>query len=97
MIRVPIPTRLSTRITQLRHQAGFTQKQLAQRSGIGHGSIGQYETGRSEPRILNLLRIIKACGSTPVEFFDREIRLWEPTTAGADRTALRMAGIGADA
>lgn len=97
MICTPIPTRLSSRLAEIRRRAGLTQLQLARLSGIGPKSIGSYETGRTEPRILNLLRIIKACGSTPVEFFDREIRLWEPTIAELDLRAMSMQSWRADA
>jgi transcriptional regulator with XRE-family HTH domain len=81
LIRVPIPARLSARIAEIRHRAGLTQYELSQLTGIGPRSIGAYETGRTEPRIINLLRIMKACGVTPIEFFDREIRLWESPVA----------------
>lgn len=90
MIRVPIPTRLSSRLSQIRHRAGLTQRELASLARIHRALIGHYETGRVEPRILNLLRIMKACGISPVEFFDREIRLWEPTAADLDRRAIEL-------
>jgi len=77
VIRATIPIRLSTRIAYFRHAAGLTQFEVARRSGIGPKSIGSWETGHAEPRITQLLRILKACGVTPAEFFDCDLRLAE--------------------
>lgn len=82
--RVPIPARLSSRIAYFRRAAGLTQFEVAQRSGIGPKSIGSYETGQAEPRVLKLLRILKACGVTPAQFFDCNLLGSEPVASRHD-------------
>lgn len=71
------PVRLSSRIAYFRHAAGLTQFEVARRSGIGPKSIGSWETGHAEPRVMQLLRILRVCGVTPAEFFDCDLRLTE--------------------
>lgn len=42
-------TPISKTIKELRKERGLTQKQLASETGIGYGSIVDYENGRREP------------------------------------------------
>jgi len=42
-------TLLSQRLKKLRQDKGITQRQLALESGVGYGSIVDYENGRREP------------------------------------------------
>ncbi|MBH1965853.1 MAG: cupin domain-containing protein [Comamonadaceae bacterium] len=53
------PEQLSTRLRQLRRQAGFSVKELAERSEVSVGMISQVERGLANPsvRILERLRI----------------------------------------
>ena len=42
-------TQIACRIKALRSERGITQKQLAAETGIGYGSIVDYENSRREP------------------------------------------------
>ena len=42
-------TLLARRLKELRTERGLTQKQLASETGLGYGSIVDYENGRREP------------------------------------------------
>ena len=45
-----------------RHRAGLTQAQLAERAGVDRPSVSRYETGRQDPSLTMLARLINACG-----------------------------------
>lgn len=45
-----------------RHRAGLTQAQLAERASVDRPSISRYETGRQDPSVTMLARLISACG-----------------------------------
>ena len=45
-----------------RHRAGLTQAQLGERAGVDRPSISRYETGRQDPSLTMLARLINACG-----------------------------------
>ena len=50
-------------IRQARAAAGITQNQLAERCGIPHQRIGEYETGRVMPGTDRFMAILRACGA----------------------------------
>lgn len=45
-----------------RRRAGLSQRQLAVLAGTSPAAIAQYETGRRDPTVATLARIIEACG-----------------------------------
>ncbi len=49
-------------ISAARERAELTQKELAERVGVTAAVISAYETGRHEPSVANLQRILNACG-----------------------------------
>ena len=56
-------TTLSGSLLRLaRRQAGLTQRQLAAHAGVPQSMIAAYETGRREPTMPTLLKLINAAG-----------------------------------
>jgi len=53
---------LGERIRQLRRQAGLTQKELAERSGIGRVTLSRLESGDHSPRYRTLVALAEALG-----------------------------------
>lgn len=53
---------LGQRIKRLRLQAGFSQEQLAKRSGIGRVTLARIETGEHSPRMDTLRAIARGLG-----------------------------------
>jgi transcriptional regulator with XRE-family HTH domain len=62
--REPIePTTVAGGLLRLaRHQTGLTQRQLAALAGVPQSMIAAYETGRREPSMPTLLKLINAAG-----------------------------------
>ena len=50
------------RIKEARKNAGLTQRELAEKSGTATGTIQQYELGKRQPRLKQLLRIAETLG-----------------------------------
>ena len=50
-------------VAQLRIQRGLTQKELADLVGTSQPVIARFESGRMEPRLAFLRRIVKALGA----------------------------------
>lgn len=55
------------KIRAARNAAGFTQKELAEKSGVAEITIRQYETGKREPRNEQLVKLAKILN---VNFYD---------------------------
>lgn len=49
-------------IRRARELSGLTQAELARRSGIAAPTISAYESGRRDPSVTNLLRLLDAAG-----------------------------------
>ncbi len=47
------------RLKELRRQAGLSQPQLAERSGVSVGTIRQFEQGRREPTYATLVKLVE--------------------------------------
>ena len=45
-----------------RRRSGLTQAELAERAGVVRPLISQYETGRKDPSVSMLARLLDACG-----------------------------------
>lgn len=66
---------LSKRLKKLRKQAGYNNYELfAYENGFGRSQYGRYENG-SDIRFSTLVRLIKALGITPAEFFSEGFEL----------------------
>lgn len=49
-------------LAQLRHDAGLTQEEVAERSGLHANYIGDLERGERNPTLITLLAVAKAFG-----------------------------------
>lgn len=57
------PARLAGELLRLaRRQAGLTQTELARRAGFQQSVVSAYESGRRQPTVPTLLRLIRATG-----------------------------------
>lgn len=56
------------RLTQARHLAGLTKKEVADAAGVSPAAIGQFETGTARPRA-ELLPLLAETLSVPIAFF----------------------------
>src|ERR671919_3165131 len=65
----PAPTMAAGLIRLARSKAGLTQAQLGEAAGVDQQAISAYETGRREPTMPTLTRILAAAG------FEMRIRL----------------------
>ena len=61
-----------------RHRAGRTQAELSARSGVVRPLISEYETGRKDPSVTTLSRLIESCGM--------ELRIQAEVLCDAERT-----------
>jgi len=59
------PTIASALLVDARRRAGLTQEEVARRAGVARPSISQYENGKKDPSVMNLNRLIQACGMEP--------------------------------
>ena len=55
---------IATLLADARHDAGLTQRQLADLAGVTHGMINTYEAGRRHPSVTTLTRLLHATGAT---------------------------------
>src|SRR5438132_4718334 len=63
MAKPVLPRSLASRILEARKEAGLTQNQLAERSGIGQSALSSLETGETiYPQAGTLLRLARALG-----------------------------------
>ncbi len=58
----PAPTVAAGLIRSARDISGLTQAQLADRAGVTQQAISAYETGRTEPTLPTLTRLLRAAG-----------------------------------
>lgn len=61
---------IGKRIRNLRIDAGLTQKQLAEISGLAEITIRQYENGKREPKLQALMKISNALDVAIIYFLD---------------------------
>lgn len=60
-----------------RRRCGLTQVELAERAGVVRPLISQYETGKKDPSVSMLARLLDACGM--------ELRMQAAVVTAADR------------
>lgn len=65
-------SRLGSRLRQLRLDAGLTQAELAERTGIHRPNIARVEAGRHTPSLDTLARLADAIGVAPVRVLMEE-------------------------
>jgi DNA-binding XRE family transcriptional regulator len=56
---------ISNRITELRKEAGLTQEQLAERSGLTQSHVSRLEAGQHTPNNITINKLAKALGVDP--------------------------------
>lgn len=56
------PTPVAGLLIAARMEAGLTQRQLAARAGTSASTLASYESGRREPRLSTLARLLDAAG-----------------------------------
>lgn len=59
---------IGQRIADARKEGGWTQDEIAAKSGIDSSNIRKYENGRAMPNIHSLVRIAEALGVEPGQF-----------------------------
>lgn len=72
-------------LREARHAAGLTQAELARRAGVTQSVISAYESGRREPALSTLTRLVEATGAglqLQVLHQDRETRQLPLTSRG---------------
>lgn len=88
-----IAVRFGERVRALRHQAGLSQAELAQRSGLAPSSVSKIETGQMSPTYDVLLRLAKGFDLDLTALLAAE-RRDVPAGAGLARLAVSRAGDG---
>ena len=68
-------------IRAARRRCHFTQRELAQRTGIAQPTIARIETGQADPMLSTVLRLLRACGA--------ELKVEVDPGYGIDRTQMR--------
>lgn len=74
-------TEVAALLRASREQAGMTQEELARVAGTSQSTLASYETGRREPRLSTLRRILGAAG------FDLQLVVHPHVRRGARRAA----------
>jgi transcriptional regulator with XRE-family HTH domain len=69
-------------LIRLRQERGFSQRQLAEASGLARMGIVRYEQGTSEPRMESVQSIARELGVDPKVFFD-----WSSTEGPSTESA----------
>jgi transcriptional regulator with XRE-family HTH domain len=62
--------RFAENVRRLRRRAGISAEQLANRADVTRSHVGTIESGRVEPRLGTLIRLIGALGASPDEILD---------------------------
>lgn len=58
-------------LAQLRHEAGLTQEEVAERSGLHANYIGDLERGQRNPTLMTLLALAGALGISVGELMEK--------------------------
>jgi transcriptional regulator with XRE-family HTH domain len=57
-------------LTALRHEAGLTQRGLAELLGVAHSWIAKVESGERRIDVVEFSWLVTACGSRPADAFE---------------------------
>lgn len=80
-----------------RHKAGLSQRQLADNARLTQQSISAYETGRKDPTLSTLSRLLAAAGFAmrihlePVDNHDAVLEAYMDSLDGTQRAAIEQA------
>ena len=80
-----------------RRKAGLTQRELAEKAGQTQQSISAYETGRKDPTLSTLNRLLAAAGLEmrvrlePIDTHDAALATYMESLDGTQRAALEEA------
>ena len=61
---------LKDKLAEFRKAKRMTQEDLAKRSGVSRNSITNWETGKREPKLVDVEKLARALGVSPDEFLD---------------------------
>jgi transcriptional regulator with XRE-family HTH domain len=90
----PAPTLAAVLLRVARDKAGLTQSALAARAGVSQQAISAYETGRKEPTLPTLQRLLAAAGLEmrihlePIDYHDATLDAFTQTLPPARRAEL---------
>lgn len=65
---------IATLLRGARKSAGFSLRQLAERTGVSHSAITTYEKGQKSPSLSTLRKLLVECGIDLELHFTRRIR-----------------------
>lgn len=90
----PAPTYAAGLIRSARDIAGLTQAQFAARAGVTQQAVSAYETGRMDPTVDTLLRLIEAAGLemrvqlVPRDYHDESLQVFMDSLPAEQRAEL---------
>ncbi|MDK1017611.1 MAG: helix-turn-helix transcriptional regulator [Actinomycetota bacterium] len=90
----PAPTLAAGLLRLARDKAGMTQADLAAEAGVSQQAISAYETGRKEPTLPTLQRLLAAAGLEmrirlePLDYHDNTLEAFMQTLPPAQRAEL---------
>ncbi|HEX8085371.1 MAG TPA: helix-turn-helix transcriptional regulator [Solirubrobacteraceae bacterium] len=81
-------------IRDARLRAGLTQAALAQRAGTSQATLSAYESGRKQPSVVTLSRVLEAAGArlTVEMAFERNARIFASALEMAEALPSRRKG-----
>lgn len=79
-----IDREVGLRLKALREELGLSQRLLARRAGVPSSTISLIESGKTNPSVGSLKRILQAAGSSLADFFSFDLKIEEKVffTAG---------------
>jgi transcriptional regulator with XRE-family HTH domain len=92
----PAPTVAAGLIRTARDRANLTQSQLAQLAGVTQQTVSAYETGRKEPTLPTLQRLLAAAGFElrlrlePIDRHDQALQAFLDSLPAKDRVGLEQ-------
>lgn len=67
LMATPRSLALGVLLLRAREKAGFNQRELAERVGLNHSTVGRYETGERPPKPAKVAALLQACGVVGAE------------------------------
>jgi transcriptional regulator with XRE-family HTH domain len=65
-----LPQKLGEKVREARHERGWTQEDLAGKTGLAEVQISRIERGKREIRLSTLIRLVNALGVAPDELLE---------------------------
>ncbi len=82
--------RLMEVLKTLARLLGFTNRDIERMTDINHATMSRYLAGKGEPRLDFLLRVVRALGMEPAEFFDFAYAERSPQLTSSARRLRRL-------